>query len=346
MTPLEPESSVILKYIRNAASAKESMQVADWLRENPENEQALQQIARIYYACRIRERIASRDSLQAYLKIRKRINLHTRRYRLKRIWLAAACFLGGLLISSVIFREKQEGVASMPQTITIQANAGMRTHFNLPDGTLVYLNSGTTLSYLWPYEEKERQVAVAGEAYFEVIPDPERPFVVSVRNDRMRVKVLGTKFNVQAYPEEDQVQTTLVSGSVDIEVVKEGKVIGKTLLNPSDKAVYDAVKEKMNIYSVNTDYETSWKDGRLIFKNMPLPQVLKKLSYFYNVKFDVRDEIIDSYCFTGIFQDKQLSQVLDYLKITSQIEYEIKTIRADDSRTVQQSVVVLKRKRN
>jgi len=70
--------------------------------------------------------------------------------------------------------------------------------------------------------------------------------------------------------------------------------------------------------------------------------VLKKLSYFYNVKFDVQDDIINSYYFTGTFQDKQLSQVLDYLKITSQIDYEIKTTRSDDSHKIQQSVVVLK----
>lgn len=342
---MEPESSVILKYLRNAASAEESTQVTDWLKESPENEQALLQIARIYYACRTRERIASRDPLQVYLKIQQRIKLHPRRVGLKRISVAAACFLGGLILSSAVFWGKREAVSSWPQRITVQANAGMRTHFTLPDGTVVYLNSGTTLSYPLPYKEKERRVEIVGEAYFEVTPDAERPFVVSVCDDRMRVKVWGTTFNVQAYEGEELIQTTLVSGSVDIEVVKEGKVAKTTRLNPSDKAVYDAANEKMNLYVVNTDYETSWKDGRLIFKNMPLPQVLKELSYFYNVEFDVQDDVINSYCFTGIFQDKQLSQVLDYLRITSQIEYEMKTLRSDDSRTVQQSVVVLKKER-
>lgn len=302
----------------------------------------LLQIARIYYANQTRERIASRNSLRAYQKVQKKMQVHVRRFFLKRVSVYAACFLLGLIISSVIYWKKQDNVYLPSQVITIQANAGMRTHLDLPDGTVAYLNSGSTLSYPLPFDKNVRRVSLSGEAYFEVTHNPEQPFVVSVQDDRMRVKVHGTEFNVEAYEQESQIQTTLVSGSIDIEVVENGQVAKKVHLNPSDKAIYDVTKDKINIFPVNTEYETSWINGRLVFKNMPLPQVLKKLSYFYNVKFDVQDDIINSYYFTGTFQDKQLSQVLDYLKITSQIDYEIKTTRSDDSHKIQQSVVVLK----
>ncbi|WP_293666241.1 FecR domain-containing protein [uncultured Parabacteroides sp.] len=342
MTINGPDSSIILRYIRNTASEEEKVQVDIWLKDNPEHEKVLLQIARIYYANRTHERIASRDSLRAYQDVQKKMQVHARRFLLKRVSVYAACFLVGLIISSVIYWKRQDSVLLTPQMVTIQANAGIRTHFNLPDGTVAYLNSGSTLSYSLPYDKNVRRVNLSGEAYFEVTHNPEQPFVVSVHNDRMRVKVHGTEFNVQAYEEESQIQTTLVSGSVDIEVVRSGQITRKAHLKPSDKAVYDVAKDKINIFPVNTEYETSWIDGRLVFKNMPLPQVLKKLSYFYNVKFDVQDDIINSYYFTGTFQDKQLSQVLDYLKITSQIDYEIKTTRSDDSHKIQQSVVVLK----
>ena len=335
-----PDSSVVLRYIWNTASEEEKAQVDVWLKEDPEHEKVLLQIARIYYANQTRERIASRNSLRAYQKVQKKMQVHVRRFFLKRVSVYAACFLLGLIISSVIYWKKQDNVYLPSQVITIQANAGMRTHLDLPDGTVAYLNSGSTLSYPLPFDKNVRRVSLSGEAYFEVTHNPEQPFVVSVQDDRMRVKVHGTEFNVEAY--EQEIQTTLVSGSIDIEVVENGQVAKKVHLNPSDKAIYDVTKDKINIFPVNTEYETSWINGRLVFKNMPLPQVLKKLSYFYNVKFDVQDDIINSYYFTGTFQDKQLSQVLDYLKITSQIDYEIKTTRSDDSHKIQQSVVVLK----
>lgn len=342
MTVNGPDSSIILRYIRNLASEEEKVQVGAWLEEDPEHEKVLLQISRIYYANQTHERIASRDSLRAYQKVQKKMQIHARRFLLKRVSVYAACFLLGLVISSVIYWEKRDSVYTPSQVVTIQANAGMRTHFTLPDGTIAYLNSGSTLSYPLPYDKNVRRVSLSGEAYFEVTHNPEQPFVVSVQNDRMRVKVYGTEFNVEAYEQESQIQTTLVCGSVDIEVVKNGQVAKKVHLNPSDKAVYDVSKDKINIFPVNTEYETSWINGRLVFKNMPLPQVLKKLSYFYNVRFEVQDDIINSYCFTGTFQDKQLSQVLDYLKVTSQIDYEIRPTRSDDSHKLQQSVVVLK----
>lgn len=342
MTIDGPDSSVVLRYIWNTASEEEKAQVDVWLKEDPEHEKVLLQIARIYYANQTRERIASRNSLRAYQKVQKKMQVHVRRFFLKRVSVYAACFLLGLIISSVIYWKKQDNVYLPSQVITIQANAGMRTHLDLPDGTVAYLNSGSTLSYPLPFDKNVHRVSLSGEAYFEVTHNPEQPFVVSVQDDRMRVKVHGTEFNVEAYEQESQIQTTLVSGSIDIEVVENGQVAKKVHLNPSDKAIYDVTKDKINIFPVNTEYETSWINGRLVFKNMPLPQVLKKLSYFYNVKFDVQDDIINSYYFTGTFQDKQLSQVLDYLKITSQIDYEIKTTRSDDSHKIQQSVVVLK----
>ena len=101
----------------------------------------------------------------------------------------------------------------------------------------------------------------------------------------------------------------------------------------------------VSIASVNTEYDTAWKEGRLMFKDMPIPQVLKKLSYFYNVRFDVKDSVINTYRFTGTFENKLLSQILDYLKISSQIDYTIKQMTSDDSSGIQNETVILKKMR-
>ena len=102
------------------------------------------------------------------------------------------------------------------------------------------------------YDKKERRVTLTGEAYFKVTHNPEQPFIVSVANDRMRVKVLGTEFNLQSYNNESIVQTTLVSGAVHIEAVKNGDIVSTIKLKPSERAVYDISSGSVSIATVNT----------------------------------------------------------------------------------------------
>ena len=227
------------------------------------------------------------------------------------------------------------------QVVTIQANAGMRSQFNLPDGTLVHLNSGSKLSYSIPFDQAQRQVTLEGEAYFQVTHHPEWPFVATVLDDRLKVKVLGTEFNLHAFDDEPNIMLTLVSGKVDVETKGMDNKVYAGSLSPSEKASYNIHTGQMNIEKVDVQYETAWIEGRLIFKNTVLPDVLKKLSYFYNVKFDVKNEDIKKYRFTGTFDNKQLFQVLDYFQISSDIRYQITQVTEDDSKSVQQTVVVL-----
>lgn len=341
---MEPEGTDLLRYIKDEVSEEERVWIEGWLKEDEVNEKTLQQVAAIYYVLNTHQRIVSRDPMAAYEKVCHQIKTRSRRFWLKRVSAIAACFIGILLISSVLsFWYIQSAGISTQQFVTVQANAGMRTHFNLPDGTIAYLNSGSTLTYPLPYDKKERKVSLSGEAYFKVAHNEMQPFVVSVANDRMRVNVLGTEFNLKSYKDERVVETTLVSGSVKIEMLKNGNVVSGVKLKPSEKAVYNIASGTVSIASVNTEYDTAWKDGRLMFKDMTLPEVLKKLAYFYNVKFDVKDPVINSYCFTGTFENKQLSQVLDYLKISSRIDYTIEHVKSDDSLKVQHTTVVLKK---
>lgn len=337
----QPEGTLLLRYIRGEATGTECSIVDAWQKEDKEHEQALTQLARIYYANRSALRMEARDPLDAYGKVERRMRERTRNYWLKRSFAVAACFIGVLVLSTVISYVRVHPAVVKSQTITVHANAGMQARFDLPDGTIAYLNSGSTLSYPLPYEGKERRVALSGEGYFKVTHDPEHPFVVSTREDRFRVKVLGTEFNLQAYENEDIISATLVNGLVNVEISdKKGKVYQEKLA-PSEKAVYDLVSGKMSIEKVNTIYETDWVEGKLMFKESPLPAVLKKLSYYYNVDFTIRDTVIEGYLFTGTFENRQLSQVLDYLKITSNMDYEIEVLKTDDSQGIKRMHVML-----
>ena len=307
MDGISLDTALLFKYFRGLTTGEERKRVEDWMQISEENEKTVLQAARIFYISQTSERILSRNSIEAYKKVQKRIDKRKKKIRLYEISIVAACFVGLLVISTAISFLLRKSSVLAPQQITVCANRGVRTSLDLPDGSIAYLNSGSTLSYPSSYE------------------------------------VLGTEFNVRAYEKENVVQTTLVSGSVNI-VMKEDK--GKTNernLYPSEKAVYDLTDKTLEVINVDVESEIAWKEGRLVFKETPLPEVLRCLANFYNVDFKVMDPVLDSYRLTGTFNNRQLSQILDYLRISSRIDYSIKRMEMDDSLSAQREQVVLRR---
>lgn len=343
----EPEGMMLLRYIKDTASNEEKSYIEAWLEADENNKRILLQTARIYYANNAMERIASRDSLAAYRKVEGHISRSERSYWLRRVTAAVACIAAivGLstLVSYIWINSASKDVHS--QFVSLQANAGMRSHFDLPDGTIVFLNSGSVLSYPVPYDPHERKVQLSGEAYFKVARDEKKPFIVSASEDRCRVRALGTEFNIQAYKEEDIISTTLVNGSVEVEVENEGGNLYTCKLQPSEKAVCNLKEGQIAVREVNIAYETAWIEGKLMFKDTPLSEVLRKLSYYYNVEFTVEDPVIKSYCLTGVLDNRQLSQTLDYLKLSSNIDYRIEEVDTDDSLGIRRTHVILWKKK-
>lgn len=360
------QSETLLRYLRGVTSPQENTIIEKWINENPENEKTALQIGQIYYAQYTGARIKSYNPYLAFEKNKlRRRNLKVKRI-LTHAGISAAC-AALIIIILLPFLSPKAAPPVETQYITISTNPGMRANFNLPDGTLIHLNSASKLVYPIPFDPKERRVCLEGEAYFEVESNKEHPFLVSVSNDKMRVKVTGTKFNVTAYPGEEKIYTTLVEGSVNVQItdafnktrtqilndtVKElvytyngdNPVIAQQPLQPSQKVTYTPSTRKMTFKTVVSDYEHAWKDGKLIFKDTPIPEVLQKMSNYYNVKFIIKDPVIESYRFTGTFQHKQLSQVLDYLQLTNKIKYTIQTITEDDSNGINHTVILLEKK--
>ena len=156
----------------------------------------------------------------------------------------------------------------------------MRTTIDLPDGSLVNLNSSSTLTYYVPFEETNRTVHLEGEAYFDVFTDRERPFIVKLLDSTKQVVATGTEFNIQAYNEETFIKTILVEGTVEfISKEVDGKE-NKQYMSPSERIIYNNKSGTILIDSVNTDYYTSWKEGKLIFQETPLMDVLYRVVAF------------------------------------------------------------------
>jgi ferric-dicitrate binding protein FerR (iron transport regulator) len=240
------------------------------------------------------------------------------------------------------FSHPEQGLTgSAAQLITVESKPGMRTSFRLPDSTLVYLNSGSILKYPIPFDDKERRLQLSGEAYFKVSHNPELPFLVDVLNNELTIKVLGTEFNVEAYCEDEIINTTLVQGSLLIIADARAGESPTQVLVPSERATYFRAGRQMDVKVVDMACDTGWLDGKIILKDTPLPEMLRKLTHYYNVDFIVSDPVLESYSFTGVFDDRQLSQVLDYLKISSGINFRITLPLKDDSESINRRKVYL-----
>ena len=338
----EPEGSLLLRYVCGRATDAENDRVVRWLKAHPDNERTLLQIAQIHDAQRTRKRILQRKPIAVFHEILKRKNRRGRIRMLKRYAMAAACV--ALFVSVAVNYYFMWRETNMQQFVTVQTNAGMRTDLNLPDGTKVYLNSASKLTYSMPFNGKKRLVTLDGEGFFKVARAAGRPFIVKVEGKPAEVEVLGTEFNIQAYASDSLMKTTLVEGAVRFGVQNEAGEWKYKNLQPSESAVYNIRAKSLRVSNRNPAYDTAWMNGRLMFRDTPLPEVLMRLSHFYNVVFDVEDAVINSYTFTGTFENRQLSQVLDYLSIASRVKYRITSPVEDDSRGVKQTKVILKKR--
>jgi len=207
---------------------------------------------------------------------------------------------------------------SQPVYAEIISPPAARIHFELPDGTTGWLNSGSTLQFPYRFDSDEREVLLTGEGYFDVFPDKKKPFVVSTNNSR--ITALGTIFNILDHSQDENVIATLVEGTIRVEkLTDEGKVLTLGELEPNQQFIFSKSSDIFESKTVVPDYYTSWKDGKLVFRNKPMKEVIIKLSRWYNVDFEIADEELEDIIFRATFVDETLSEVLNVLNLTASI---------------------------
>ncbi|RZM27182.1 MAG: DUF4974 domain-containing protein [Pedobacter sp.] len=222
----------------------------------------------------------------------------------------------------------------------IISGKGIRKNITLPDGTTVWLNADSKLSYdKAMINRDQRVVMLSGEAFFDVKHDKAHPFII--KTEKISIKVLGTSFNVRAYEDDDRTETTLIRGSVELSV--NNRPNEKIILKPSEKFILNEqnnqVKEdpssingaKMIIEYVapvivaNKEYltETSWKENYLVFKDESLEELAPKLERWYNVKIAIKNSKIKSYRYTGAFSKETIHQALQAMQLTKHFNFKI-----------------------
>lgn len=211
---------------------------------------------------------------------------------------------------------------------TLYTPAGQRAQLILQDGTEVWLNAKSRLTYPAHFTGDSRKVAIEGEAFFKVAKDPSRPFIVSTHDVDM--KVLGTQFNVCSYPENEYVQTSLLEGSVCVFFPdKENEGI---ILNPNQQVTVS--NGRMKVEPIRLKEHFLWRDGIYAFENEPLTDILKKLELYYDVKIVVKNTSLFKGTYTGKFRQRdslddvfRVLQQIHKFKVEKDIERNIVTLK-------------------
>lgn len=211
--------------------------------------------------------------------------------------------------------DASESAASVTGFNTIETPAGGQYQVQLPDGTGVWLNASSSLRYPVRFSGKTRTVEITGEAYFEVAHNADIPFIVS--SAKQEVKVLGTHFNIMAYPDENMVKTTLLEGSVKVTAGKS-----ELLLRPGQQSEANANEVRLN-KDADTDIAVAWRYGKIQFMDSDIRSIMRMLSRWYNVEVEFTGGPIVNNFGGSVSRSKNLSEVLKVLEATGDVHFKI-----------------------
>lgn len=286
----------LIRKISKGESLTGSKELFAWVNQSKENEAEYIRHKNLW-ALLQRGKEMDSESIEEGLKSVKQNHKKGNKYYLFNVFIRYAAIivfalLAGYLINSISFNPE----VAMNE---IMVPKGNRTSVVLPDGTKVWLNNGTKLIYPESFEKKTREVELVGEGYFEVTHDKKHPFIVKIGKNR--VKVLGTKFSITAYPNDETVRTDLISGKVQFDIYAGNGNYKSFLVKPSHSLVYSKTSGKLSETKIPDGFYDYWEKGVYEFKNEKFISLAKKIERIYNVEIIFEDELIKDRLFTGTF---------------------------------------------
>lgn len=313
--------ALLEEYFRGTLDTEQAANLEKWILEDKENYALAEKVCQI-------ELLASRygaettiDTKAAWKKVHRRLN-RKKRSRFaetaRRISLVA---ITPLILLSAYFIPRYFNLLEMGnETVTIESTVGMTTFTTLPDGTKVWLNSGSTLSYPQTFKGDTRHVNLDGEAYFNVSKVEGQRFVVSAGD--LQVEALGTEFNVEAYTDRsDDIRTTLSKGLVRISYPDSCGNTREVDVFPCDSYTYTKGNDKLAYAKVNPYALSSWRDNKIILDKTPLDDALRMVGNRYGIRFIVDNEDLLQNRYTGTFSEQSLDIVLEMFSETTNISF-------------------------
>ena len=328
---------IFIKYLKNKCSDEEFEELAMWVKKESHNKEGRSWGYNHWKTFEPELKNIDKKKYDALLdKIHHEINLNhsknedTKVINLSKVtkWLSrVAAILFVPLLGVVLYllsdsNFQMDKLADLTvDSLEVIAPIGSRTVVQLSDGTEVNLNYGSKIKYPRNFTGSTREIALSGEAYFDVAHNPENPFIV--KTGKLNITALGTEFNIHAYPGDDIIETTLVEGKVIIDRIlpdKKSEQVGSMV--PGQHISYNRNTNKIMSRMGSIDKYVAWKDGKLVFDNEPITEVAKKLGRMFNVEIEVVDDV-KYLTYTVTFYNDPLYLVLDLMTETTPITYKV-----------------------
>jgi ferric-dicitrate binding protein FerR (iron transport regulator) len=300
------------RYIEGYSSRQEKEEMAEWILSNEENKRHYLLLRRLYDAIIMSDPNISDASDEKHQLPTAKPIFRRMLYEVVKI---AAVFLIFFGIYHFLLPDKQGMPESAVSMVTLHVPDGQRTEITLADGTKVWLNANTTLTFPSLFLGKERKVELNGEAYFEVTHNESKKFIV--QTEPYQVNVLGTEFNVKAYRQNQGFETSLVRGSVEIASSQTGE---KLRLTPDQRAYFK--DGHLAIATLPNHDHFLWKEGILVFEYKSIREIFDELQLYFDVKIEVKNKKLPNTLFTGKFRTKDgIEHVLKVLQHRHKFNY-------------------------
>lgn len=309
----------LIRYIKGEnIQDVEAIGILDWIEASPENQSQYNQLKNLWVISGLDH--PDQKTIPEFSFPETKLILHPNTFSgslLKYAAVFVLAFALGTLSLYLVNRSERAELSSLYNIIEVPY--GERSQITLYDGTKVWLNSGTKFKYPVVFSRNTREVSIEGEAYFNVAKDAEHPFIVNA--GQLMIQVLGTSFNVYAYPDDNEFSATLDEGSVNAVNVANGKSLN---ISPGEQVVLNRQSNGLNLLRVKTKLYTSWKENMLKFEDAPFDEVIKKMERWYDVKISVDRAINTRERYTMTIKTESLREMLQLVSKTTKINYEIK----------------------
>lgn len=311
-------NTLIAKFLSSEISAEERIFLLSWINEKDENRKNFDQLRNIWHASYPAFDPNEIDVAKAEELLNEQLFRKSWLQSNAIVWwqrIAAILLLPVLTMMSILYfnsSDKNEAIAYQE----ISSPMGAKSKITLPDGTTVWLNSGSQLKYPVVFEGKIRKVTLNGEAYFEVKSDKSHPFIVETNH--LNITATGTQFNVESYLQDTLTSVTLVEGVVSVEIDKQ------TIhtLSPNQRLEFSSKSKRVSLISTeDAKHWGLWKDGILAFRDEPLGEVFKRIGRTFNVDIQVKDSAVAKQFYRATFEGESFEEILNLMQLSAPIKY-------------------------
>lgn len=319
---------LIANYLTEGLDKNALDELKTWIAASAENQQYFIRQREIWFSAVSREAASVYDKDKAFENFRNRVesqkeiqSTSRRGFSLSALWRYAAVVAIIIAVGCISYWQGEVNVKDTFADISVEAPLGSKTKLYLPDGTLVWLNAGSRMTYSQGFGVDNRKVELEGEGYFEVKRNEKIPFFVKTKD--LQLQVLGTKFNFRDYPEDHEVVVSLLEGKVGLNnLLREEK---EAVLSPDEGAVLNKANGLLTVESVTASNASQWTDGYLFFDEELLPDIAKELERSYNVKIHIANDSLKTFRFYGNFvrREQNIQEVLEALASTEKMQYKI-----------------------